>query len=501
MSHIQDEFLSQDEQLRSDSKTSTDVAEILDNLNKFVVTNGGKIDNKYTMYQFEQQFSDSTDMIREKICDIFGESLSQIDESDIIKHFKKIYSDKDIILRTNRLYTRNLITLNGEITYERYVLRPATENDKKKLLSLENIKTVIPLDEWLCIANLPFKITPNAMIEIAWYAAYQLSYFSAAEIIQKSLNIILSQETIRLVTDYIGKIVYNNDLNMANNIFEELNSGKLKFSPTKEEYVLYLMVDGSMIHTREKDEDGHKWRENKLGLIFSSDNMELKSKNTDKFNYNILKKEYVDYFGSVDLFQKLFFYGAIRNGYGKYYKTVLISDGASWIANMKETLFPDAIHILDFWHLSQHVYDFAKVFFNKNESKYKPWVESIKEKLVRSEYKYVIEEIMKMENQLKSKSNKLLNEDEKSKIGNLSKYILSHEKNIDYLSYRAQNLYIGSGHIESGNKSVAQERLKRPGMMWKVEKAQNLLMLRAKLKSNLWASDVKDIVLRYFNQV
>jgi hypothetical protein len=47
-------------------------------------------------------------------------------------------------------------------------------------------------------------------------------------------------------------------------------------------------------------------------------------------------------------------------------------------------------------------------------------------------------------------------------------------------------LYIGSGHIESGNKSVFQERLKRYGMIWNKDIAQNLLTLRCKIKSNLW---------------
>ena len=53
---------------------------------------------------------------------------------------------------------------------------------------------------------------------------------------------------------------------------------------------------------------------------------------------------------------------------------------------------------------------------------------------------------------------------------------------------------MGSGAIESGNKTVMQERLKLSGMKWMVGKAESLLALRAKLKSNLWDEKVVPLV-------
>ncbi len=60
------------------------------------------------------------------------------------------------------------------------------------------------------------------------------------------------------------------------------------------------------------------------------------------------------------LFHKALKGCALRNGYGDYKETVIISDGAAWIANMAEEMFPDAQHILDLFHLKKNVYDFAK---------------------------------------------------------------------------------------------------------------------------------------------
>jgi hypothetical protein len=51
--------------------------------------------------------------------------------------------------------------------------------------------------------------------------------------------------------------------------------------------------------------------------------------------------------------------------------------------------------------------------------------------------------------------------------------------------------FIGSGTVESGNKTVLRQRLKQAGMRWNVDTAQNLLTLKAKAESGLWHSDVE----------
>jgi hypothetical protein len=45
--------------------------------------------------------------------------------------------------------------------------------------------------------------------------------------------------------------------------------------------------------------------------------------------------------------------------------------------------------------------------------------------------------------------------------------------------------YIGSGPIESGNKSVVQQRCKQAGMMWDKKNAQYMLALSVKTESGL----------------
>jgi hypothetical protein len=473
----------------------------VDELYKKVNKNKSYDEQGISFYNLENDYLNTFYTIRKIMLQSFGHSISNIDQKPIIKAYRDKYSAENINLKTHRTYKTNLITYSGEIKYERYVLRPETPKDLRLLQKLYNKKVIVPLDEWFRLDNLPFKITPFAMLKIAEIAASQLSYLAAKNVLEKWNNIFISQETVRLVTDTIGNIVYNNDLEKANQCYQKFTDGKLKLPKKNLPYILYIMPDGSMIHTRDKDESGHKWKENKLAVIFSSKDMVLKSKDNGEENYHIKRKEYVNYFGEVDKFQKLLFSSAIKYGYGAYDKTVIISDGATWIAHMKDLLFPDALHILDYWHLCQHIYEFAKIYFRKDETKYISWVSDLKIKLLTGQHNDVIDEIEAKETKLLTSSLRGYNKDEKNSIGKLSKYMKKNINSIDYASYRSQGLYIGSGHIESGNKSVAQERLKRPGMMWNIDSAQNLLSLRAKLKSNLWNSDVFDIVLKNYNMI
>jgi hypothetical protein len=82
-----------------------------------------------------------------------------------------------------------------------------------------------------------------------------------------------------------------------------------------------------------------------------------------------------------------------RNGYGQFKETVVLSDGATWIHNMVDELFPDAQQILDFYHLCENVYTFTKALFNMDESKYVPWAKDVCARVKASQYKLVLQEL------------------------------------------------------------------------------------------------------------
>jgi hypothetical protein len=353
----------------------------------------------------------------------------------------------------------------------------------QRLYDAEGIKAVAPLDCYLGIAGLPFKMTVGAMLRAAYWAQNQCSYQRGEIAFEHATGVFVNDDTIRLATNYIGNLVFREDCRRAEESAEMLMSGKLPYTRAKKG-VLYIETDGAALNTRQKDNDGSTWRENKLGIVFSSDNIRSWTDKHGRRQRKIGKREYTSYIGNVCEFRKHLIACAVRNGYGRYRETVILSDGATWIRNMAEECFPDAQQILDFFHLSENVHEYAKHYFGMDESKSKPWAERICGELRKSRYPAVLRE--------------LETHDKVNMAGcsvNLLGYITNNIRNIDYASYEQKGYFIGSGAIESGNKVVLQQRLKQAGMRWNVETAQNLLTLKAKAESGLWRTDVESFII------
>ena len=387
------------------------------------------------------------------------------------------------MLKNDKKDKRELLTTKGKLTVLRTVLRPQDRISKGRLLEISNAKCVAPLDEVLQIDDLPFKMTREMMCEVAFWGQNQSSFETAAEIIKKVHGAAISDETVRNITDYVGKIVFEEDKRIADKTYEEILH--MKYTKNKKG-IIYIQTDGAALNTRTKDSEGSTWRENKLGMVFSSDNV-LKTKNKKgETTSRILKKEYTSYVGSVQEFKKHLFSCAVRNGYGEYKETVLLGDGATWIRNIKDELFPDAIQILDLFHLCENTYSFAKAIFRNDEAKYKPWAHSIIEMLENGEKHSAMKALKVLKNRKLPKG-----------IVNLYTYVTNNFDKIDYKDYKEKGYYVGSGAIESGNKVVLQKRLKLAGMRWNELTAQYLLSLRAKFESGLWFESVVAKVLAY----
>ena len=392
---------------------------------------------------------------------------------------KKCYKQQGVNLKTHIKNDISVITTLGKLSYSRYTLIPKDIHSKERLYELAGVKSIIPMDSYMGLSGLPFKITPAAMLKIAFWAQNQSSYRRAVDAISEALRIKVDSGTIRSVTNYVGNIVFYNDCRKAEEAYNTLTTGKLKF-PISREGVVYIQTDGVALNTRIKDENGSTWRENKLGEVFNSQNIRYWTDQKGYRQHQIMKKEYISYVGSVNEFKKHLLACALRNGYGKFKETVVLSDGATWIRNMVEEIYPDAQHILDFYHLCENVYTFSKALFSMAESKYVSWAKDICDRLKSSQYKKVLKEI-------ETYKDKKLN----GCTVNLYGYISNNIKNIDYETYLEKGYFIGSGAIESANKLILQDRLKRAGMRWNTPTAQAMLTLKTKAESGIWYNDVE----------
>mgnify|MGYP001571551070 CR=1 FL=1 len=227
--------------------------------------------------------------------------------------------------------------------------------------------------------------------------------------------------------------------------------------------IIYVGVDGTGVPTR-----AVKTREAKVGIIFKE---ESKWKLGKKRN-QIVDKKYVATLEDVDGFIPLLFksYVDITEGSDNYVVACL-GDGAYWIWKRFSEIFPNRIEILDFYHVSEYIWDVSKSNFT-NDNEIKEWSEIQLNKLKESKLNLVVDELTFM---LKITDNLLAQEHIKKALS----YFDSHKNRIDYKSYLEAGLVIGSGVIESSNKLVVTKRLKQGGMHWSIAGAESIIFLRA----------------------
>ena len=79
----------------------------------------------------------------------------------------------------------------------------------------------------------------------------------------------ISDNTIRMVVNYIGKAVFEEECRQAEAAFEKFDSGKADFKNSKKG-VLYIEAYRAALNTQYKNDEGSTWCENKLGVVYLS---------------------------------------------------------------------------------------------------------------------------------------------------------------------------------------------------------------------------------------
>lgn len=240
------------------------------------------------------------------------------------------------------------------------------------------------------------------------------------------------------------------------------NANNQEVTTKKDTDLHYAMVDGSYIMTRVDS-----WKEVKLGRIFkASDNYALSEKRK-----TIKDSTYVAHLGECTDFVKKFEMGIVN-----LVNVVCIADGATWFWKWLTENYPYAIQILDFWHGYEKIGQWATTIL-KDKEKCSAWCESVKELLLNNEIGEVIIQIQNTDCQ----------GDSLCKKEALLTYLENNQHRMKYKTYLSQGYLIGSGAIESAQRNVIQQRLKRSGQRWTIKGGQQVLNIRTAFLSNNWA--------------
>jgi len=328
------------------------------------------------------------------------------------------------------------------------------------------------MDTMLGINRVGHKMTPEMATKIAYVGQMSPSFEAAHHNLDYLLGLQVSSTLIREVTEETGRKVHEQQMKAAEIAVQRPEeAAPVALPKDQKEGTIYVMADGSQINTRIKGKDDSSWKEMKLGLVYSDDHMLIR-----KDRRSIIEdKEYVTYFGNVDGFKKLLFDAAARAGYGTYARIVVIGDGAHWIWNLCEELFPNAVQVLDYYHMCENVYSYAKYLFPSDNQRIRGWAEEVISKIEDGNIDEAITSIPA------NSMSKL-----PAGVPNLPIYLSNNRHRVSYKKLKQSGITIGSGAVESGNKKVIQQRMKQSGMRWGVETGQTISSLRAKSSSGRW---------------
>jgi len=238
---------------------------------------------------------------------------------------------------------------------------------------------------------------------------------------------------------------------------------------------LYVQMDGTGVPVVKKETVGRQGktegqpahtREVKLGCVFTQTTW-------DKEGYAIRDPHSTTYTGAIESaeeFGRRVYAEAYQRGWSRARKKVVIGDGAEWIWNLVALHFSDSIQIVDLYHARQHLWEVARKRYPNNEGKQKAWMKIHQKRLLdRGKIEKLVAALRSIESD---------NPEVAEKIRTEADYFERNAERMRYPKFRGQHLFVGSGVIEAGCKTVVAFRLKRSGMFWTVRGANAILALR-----------------------
>jgi hypothetical protein len=239
--------------------------------------------------------------------------------------------------------------------------------------------------------------------------------------------------------------------------------------------ILYVQMDGTGIPVVKKETAGRQGktegqpshtREVKLGCVFTQTAW-------DKKGFPLRVPDSTTYTGAIETaeeFGKRIYVEAWKRGWSRAENKVVMGDGAEWIWNLAAQHFPGAVQIVDLYHARQHLWELARRLHPNDAGNQKAWMKLHQRRLLD---KGKIEKLVEALRSIVSTNPEVV-----EKIRIEADYFGTNAKRMRYPKFRRQHLFVGSGVIEAGCKTVIGSRLKQSGMFWTVRGANAIIALR-----------------------
>ena len=244
---------------------------------------------------------------------------------------------------------------------------------------------------------------------------------------------------------------------------------------------LYAVIDGTGVPmtSREtagrdgKGEDGRaRTREVKLAVFFTQDKLDARGcpvRDRDSSSY-------IATFEPAHLFADLVEAEGIRRGAHHIRQMTILGDGAAWIWNIAGSKFPEATQIVDLYHAREHLHDLARLLEFMLLDRQDEWLAARLEDLDHGDIDGICNAARVFP----------LTGARKDELDTALGYFEHNAPRMRYKWFRSRGLFVGSGVVEAGCKSVIGQRLKSSGMRWTVAGAGAITALRCREASSHW---------------
>jgi len=241
--------------------------------------------------------------------------------------------------------------------------------------------------------------------------------------------------------------------------------------PMEAANVLYVSYDGTGVpmvpwetagRKGKQADGGSRTREAKLGCVFSQTAL-------DERGYPVRDDASTSFVGAIetsDKFGERMYAEALRRGLDCAKKVVVLADGARYNWEIAALHFPGAVEIVDLFHAREHLHALCTLLDPGGSGKLKVrWLKILDDgnlkEILNQAPKYV-----PFNKQRRQQAEKQIN------------YFAYNASRMQYGNYRKQGLFVGSGVVEAGCKTVIGKRLKQSGMEWTVRGANAIIALR-----------------------
>jgi hypothetical protein len=382
---------------------------------------------------------------------------------------------------------KQVLTLLGPITIKRAYyccLRQASELPQDEPGGCPHGET--PADTLWGIEQ---RRTSAGVQEQISYLCAQMTLEEAAAALSRFYPLQMSARQALFLMQPVGEALAEQEQQRVNTLWEQAahkHSGsthqlELQTKPIER---LYVELDGVFARLRrgsvpmeegEQQREGDVYREIRVGAVFQAKPGRERSELAEGVYVDEPVEgslRYVAQRTALGDFGRHLYALAVHQGLAQAKQVVVIGDGAPWLWRLAEEHFPQAVQIVDLYHAKQHVWAVAVAVFGRGHPQAVAWAKRACDWLVHGQIETLLTAIAALPPVAPSPGQS------KSVPEQAIGYFTTNATRMQYPTFRAQGMHIGSGVAEATCKTIVSTRAKRAGMRWTPQGLDALLPLR-----------------------